>query len=238
MKTFKEGELILLDLHPMLRWYIQHHLAARDATLQERYGEVYEHLARQAYQFEGGYDQSSLMRYLMRQSQPDCEAALQYLPPAGRSSLAYHLARPYERLGQNRRALALYELALQICQELGDLRGVAVTQHALANMLRQLGKPQEALTLYEQALNTAQELGDIQGVAVMQNAMADVLRQQGKPQEALTLYEQSLRAKQALGDIRGVAVTQANFSQLLLQQGEHRRALLMAVDHLDKRARS
>src|SRR5712691_2445356 len=128
MKTFKEGELALLDLHPMLRWYIQHHLSARAAALIERYGEVYENLARRANQFEGGYDQSSLMRCLVRQSLPDCEAALQYLPPAGRSSLAYHLARPYRRLGQNRRALTLYEQALEIDQKLGDIRGVAATQ--------------------------------------------------------------------------------------------------------------
>src|SRR3989440_1206538 len=151
-KTFKEGELLLLDLHPMLRWYIEHHLTERDTALQERYGEVYKNLAYQAHQFEGGYDQSSLMRYLVRQSLPDCEAALQYLPPAGRSSLAYHMAQPYKRLGQNRHALALYELALQMYQELGDVRGVAVTQNVMADVLRQLGKPQEALVLYEEAL--------------------------------------------------------------------------------------
>src|SRR5439155_18410 len=131
---------------------------------------------------------SSLMRYLVRQSLPDCEAALQYLPPAGRSSLAYHLASPYQRLGQNRRALALYELAVKIYQELDDVRSVAVTQNAMANVLKQQGKPQEALALYEQALRTKQELGDTREVAATQHAMANVLSQQGKPKEALVLY--------------------------------------------------
>ena len=225
VKTFKEDELILLDLHPMLRWYIQHHLSARDAALQARYGEVYENLARQAYQPKGGYDQSSLTRYLVRQSLPDFEAALLYLPPAGRSSLAYHLARPYEKLGQNRRALALYELALEIYQHLGDVRGVALTQNAMANVLSLLGKPQEALTLYDEALHTMQELGELREVAVTQYSMADVLRQLGKPQEALTLYEESLRTKQELGDLRGVAATQNSLASLLVELGKPQEAL-------------
>src|SRR5438045_6441707 len=103
-------------LHRLQRWYTQHRLAAPDGRLQERYGEVYKNLAQQAYQPQGGYDQSALMRYLVRQSLPDFEAALQYLPPAGRSNLAYHLAEPYQRLSQNRYALSLYEQALEIYQ--------------------------------------------------------------------------------------------------------------------------
>src|SRR5438067_2087796 len=127
------------------------------------------------------------MRYLVRQSLPDCEAALQYLPPAGKSSLAYHLASPYQRLGQNRRALALYELALQIYEELGDVRSVAVTQQAMANVLSELGKPQEALTLYEEALRTKQELGDRREVAVTQANFSQLLLQQGEHRRALLM---------------------------------------------------
>src|SRR5205085_6181228 len=187
VRTFQEGELVLLELHPMLRWYIQHQLPAPDIALQVRYGEVYGQLARQSYQPQGGYDQSSLMRYLVRQSLPDFEAALQCLPPAGRSNLAYHLAEPYMRLGQNRRALALYEQALEIYQELGEVRGVSVTQNAMADVLSHLGKPQEALVFYEQSLRTKQELGDVRGIGVTQHAMAGLLVQLGRPQEALTL---------------------------------------------------
>ncbi len=104
VKTLQDGELILLELHPMLRWYIQQHLPQRDAALLERYGEVYKNLARQAYD---EYDRGALVHYLVHQSLTDCEAASQYLPPASRSSLAYLLAKPYQRLGQNRRTLTL-----------------------------------------------------------------------------------------------------------------------------------
>jgi len=227
IKTFKEGELVLLELHPMLRWYLQHHLSQQDPTIQERYGEVFEQLARQAYQLQGGYDQSSRMRYLVRQSLSDFEAALHYLPPAGRSALAYHLAQPYQRLGQNRRALSLYEQALETYQELGDVRSVAVTQNAMADVLVDLGKPQQAMALYEQALRTKQQLGDVQQVAVTQGAMADVLRQLGKPQQAMALYEQTLRTSQELGDVQQVAVTQGTIADVLVQLGKPQQAMTL-----------
>ena len=225
IRTFKEGELLLLDMHPMLRWYIQQQLSGREPALLERYGQVYEHLARQAYQNDGGYDQSARMRYLVRQSLPDFEAALQYLLSAEKSSLAYHLAYPYHRLGQNRQALALYQQALKIDQELGDVRGVSATQNAMAHVLRQLGKPQEALDLYEQALHTAQEIGEVRGVSATQQSMAHVLRQLGKPQEALDLYEQALHTAQEIGEVRGVSATQQSMANVLSELGKPQEAL-------------
>lgn len=226
-KTFQEGEIMLLELHSMLRWYIQIHLLAQDSTWQKRYGEVYKQLAGQSYQPKGGYDQSAVMRYLVHQSLPDFEAALQYLPSAGRSSLAYHLAKPYLRLGQNRHALALYEQALEIDQELGDVQGVAITQSAMADVLMQLGKPKEALELHEQALRTLQGLEDVSDAAATQYWMADALYERGKPQEAMALYEQALQTHQELGDMRSVAVTQHAIADLMAELGQPREAIAL-----------
>ena len=216
-RTFKEGELVLLELHPMLRWYIQHHHPESDATVLEHYGEVYAQLARSSYET---YDRDSRVRYLVRQSLPDCEAALEYFPPARRSWLAYHLARPYERIGQNRRALTLYEQVLEISQAIGERLNVAMAQHAIATVLWQQGKPTEALATLQQALQIKQDLGDVHGIAVTQHAMANVLWQQGKPHEALILYQQALQIKQDLGDMSGVALTQTGMADVLVRQGK------------------
>ncbi len=226
-RTFPEGSLALLEMHPMLRWYIQNRFPAVPTSWGQRYGLIYEQLARQAWQLEGGYDQSAWMRFLIRQSLLDCEAALGYLASAGKSSLAYHLARPYERMGQNRRALALYELALELDQAAGDIRSIAVTQHAMAGVLSQQGKPQEALALYEQSLRTKKELGELREVAVTQYAMANVLSRQGKLQEALALYEQSLQTSKELEDIRGVAGMQHAMADVLSRQGKPQEALVL-----------
>ncbi|MFL5658568.1 MAG: tetratricopeptide repeat protein [Ktedonobacteraceae bacterium] len=224
-RTFKEGELIFFEVHSMLRWYIQNHLTNLDAAQLERYGEVYEQLTRRAYQFEEGYDQSSLMRYLIRQSLPDCEVALEHLPKSNRSSLAFHLASLYERRGQNRHTLELYEQALELYQDVGDKFAIGRTEYAMARVLVLQGRPQEALVLYEKALRTSKELGNIRNVAVTQSDIADVLVEQGLQEEALSLYEQALQTVQKLGDVRSVAITQHSMANLLFQQGKPQEAL-------------
>jgi tetratricopeptide (TPR) repeat protein len=185
-RAFPEGSTELLEMHPMLRWYIHNRFSEVPAEWRQQYGSIYGQLARQASQFEGGYDQSAWMRFLIRQSLPDCEAALEYLATTEKSALAYHLARPYERIGQNRRALALYELAIELYQTAGDIRSVAVTQHAMANVLSQQGKPQEALTLYEESLCIKKELGDVRGVAVTEANLAQLLFGQGEYDQGLS----------------------------------------------------
>ena len=72
--TFKEGELVLLELHPMLRWYVKHQYPESDAAQMERYGEVFAQLAETAY---NAYDHDSRVRYLVRQSLPDFEIGAQ-----------------------------------------------------------------------------------------------------------------------------------------------------------------
>jgi tetratricopeptide (TPR) repeat protein len=223
-RTFQEGELVLLELHPMLRWYILHCLTAPDTALLERYGEIYAQLARTAYD---AYDNDSRLRYLVRQSLPDFEAALGYLSLFGKSSLAYHLAKPYQRLGQNRHALALYEQALEMYQELGDVHNLATTQQGMGDMLTQLGKPQEALFHLEQALHAYQELGEVRAIAMTQASKADALAQLGKSQEALSLYEHSLRTDLELGEVRNVATTQQEMAHVLQQLGRLQEALTL-----------
>jgi tetratricopeptide (TPR) repeat protein len=142
--------------------------------------------------------------------------------------LTYYLAEPYKRLGQIRHAVLLYERALEVDQALGDVRGVAITQNALAELLVQQGKVEEARVLYEQSLRTKQELGDVREVSVTQHALAGLLAQQGKVEEARTLYEQSLQTAQALGDVQAVATTEANLSYILFMHGEQEQGLALA----------
>src|SRR5436190_1191338 len=84
-------------------------------------------------------------------------------------------------------ALALYEQSLRTDQELGDVRGVAVTQHDMTNVLVQQGKVGEALALYEQSLRTKKEIGDVRGVAVTQANMSQLLLRQGELRRALRM---------------------------------------------------
>ena len=121
----KDDSFALYELHPMLSLHIKLKVATLDAETRKRYALVFEDLIAQAWGLEYGYDRSASTRYLMLQSLPDCEAALENESTEAetRSSLAYHLAEYYKRMGQIQRALQLYEQSLQIDQELGDVQG-------------------------------------------------------------------------------------------------------------------
>ena len=217
-----DGQFDVYELHPMLRLHINLNTDTLDAETRKRYSLVFAKLARQAWQPEDGYEQSASMRYLLLQSLPDCEATLEEksIEPTTRSTLAYHLAPLYERMGRIQRALWLYEVSLKVYQDLEDVRGIALTQNEMANLLVQQGQVKEAMKLYEVSLKTKQELGDVREVAVTQAKIADLLAQQGKIQEAVNLYEQVLKAFQEVGNVRDVAVAQSAIANLLTQQGQ------------------
>lgn len=216
-RTLEDGVLELLELHSVLRWYIQHHRPSLDSLYLERYGLVYKQLAKQSYMSERGYDRSACMRYLVQQSLPDCEAALEYLAPSAKSDLAYYLTEPYRRLGQIQHALALCELVLEIQQEHANEHTMSFTNYIMGELLTTADRPQEAMAFFQQALNIQQSRGDLRDISIIQNAMADVERNLGHYQEALALYEQSLQTKQQIGDEREIALTQSSMAHLFVK---------------------
>src|SRR5436309_13449892 len=110
------------------------------------------------------------------------------------------------------------EQDLHTKQELGEVRSVAVTQDAMADVLRQLGKPQEAMALYEQSLRTKQELGDVRGVAVTQANFSQLLLQQGEYPRALVMVWEAYTSLRQSGFSRDAQIMQ----QLLISiKGEY-----------------
>lgn len=213
--AFADGSLTLVELHPVVRWYIGQRLPPPDEAAYRRHAVVYAALAWQACQPEGGYDTSPRTRYLVQNGLEDLDQALEqarrHLPPADAAALAFHLSQPHQRLGNVRRALALLEEALETYDRLGDVRERAVTQSALADVLRQLGRPQEALALYEEALRTTKTLGDPREVAVTQAHYGQLLLATGEPRRGLAMLWE---AAQTLHD-RGYAADAQTMRQFL-----------------------
>ncbi|MBX2998914.1 MAG: CHAT domain-containing protein [Caldilineaceae bacterium] len=177
--NFATGKLARLALHPMLRWYVQAKLPPPSDEMRLRHGLAYLALAQEAWQPQG-YDSDARIRTLVQQSLPDLDAALAHLPPAQQSNLAYHLEKPYRRLGQPKRALDLLTQSLRTKEELGEVREIAVTQNAMAALLVQMGRPQEAMALYQQSLRTSEELGEVRSIAVTRANFSQLLIQQGE----------------------------------------------------------
>jgi pentatricopeptide repeat protein len=84
-------------------------------------------------------------------------------------------------------AMKLYEESLQVYRQVGDVRGVAVTQHAMANVLVRQGRVEEAMKLYEESLQVKRQVGDVRGVAVTQIQLSQALFQEGEIIRALSM---------------------------------------------------
>src|SRR4029079_4990458 len=85
----------------------------------------------------------------------------------------------------------LYHQSLATDEALGDRRGVAVTQQALANLSRVRGDYAQAEQLYHQSLATAEALGDRYGLAVTLYNLAFLREEQERFAEAVELLTKS-----------------------------------------------
>ena len=89
-------------------------------------------------------------------------------------------------------ALNLYEQALALYCDAGDLSGQATALNNLGLASYALGKTQEVLNYFEQALALRRDLGDLSSQATILNNMGSVSNTLGKTQEALNYFEQAL----------------------------------------------
>ncbi len=125
-----------------------------------------------------------------------------------------------EAQGDLSEALLLYEEALGILEQLGDLGGKAATLAQMAGVLVTRGDLDGAMRLYEEALALKEQLGDVRGKAATLHQMAIVLARRGDLNGAMRLYEESLALKEQLGDVRGKAATLAQMAGVLVTRGD------------------
>src|SRR5205085_1769073 len=133
----------------------------------------------------------------------------------------YALAGLLVTMGRPQEALELYEQSLRTDQELGEVRGVAVTQNAMADVLSQLDRPQEALALYEQSLRSKQELGEVREVAVTQANFSLLLFEQREYRRALAMAWQayiSLNQRNYIPDAQAVQQILVSMKQSFAEQ--------------------
>jgi tetratricopeptide (TPR) repeat protein len=135
------------------------------------------------------------------------------------------MATVYHAMGQSQRALELYDQALPIGQEVGDLAEEASILSNMAAVYQTTGQPQRALELYDQALPLMREVGDRAGEASILNNMAEVYQTTGQPQRALELYDQALPINQKVRDRVGEATILSNMAAVFRRTGQPERAL-------------
>jgi len=120
-----------------------------------------------------------------------------------------------------------YEQALQIAEQLGDLRGKASFLNNIGEICRAQGNYPEALKRFDVALQIDEQLGDLSGKALRLNNIAMIYEAQGNYLEALKRFEEALEilTRIGLGDSPNANIFKKNIkyikSKLSFQTESH-----------------
>ena len=105
----------------------------------------------------------------------------------------------------NDRAEALAGESLELCQELGDIRGIALSLRLLGVAAVRRRSYTAARSLNEDALALFRESGDKEGAAWSLKNLADLFIHQGEYARGCALFEESLALHRELGNKSGIA---------------------------------
>jgi class 3 adenylate cyclase/tetratricopeptide (TPR) repeat protein len=111
-------------------------------------------------------------------------------------------------------------LALEIYEELGDLRNQALVLNNTGLLAQEAARWDEARTLFERALAMSEQIGDRAMGALMQYNMSEILIDQGRYEEAEPLIRNAIRLWRASGADGDVAEGQRELARLLARRGE------------------
>jgi class 3 adenylate cyclase/tetratricopeptide (TPR) repeat protein len=144
----------------------------------------------------------------------ELEAAHAY---SGLCLVHYHMNEPES-------ALQLGELALDLMQRLGNLRGEAQALNNLGIVYIRMGKSERALRMLDKSLSAWQRTNDCYGLAMAHNNMGLAARDCGDTESAQAHFWHSLELFGRLGNSHGEARAYDNLSQLFADAGNLERA--------------
>ncbi|MEU8963968.1 BTAD domain-containing putative transcriptional regulator [Streptomyces sp. NPDC048491] len=144
---------------------------------------------------------------------------------AGASVLLRGLGQLHIYQDEFDRATRVLESSIELCRDIGDKRGEALSVAMLSTVSRVQGRDDEALERVEQALAIAVGEGDRQIEAQLSCSMGVMRLMQGDLDEAESWFTGALRLARALDDDHRVAVVLRRFSRLHDRRGDPDEAL-------------
>jgi CHAT domain-containing protein/predicted negative regulator of RcsB-dependent stress response len=122
-----------------------------------------------------------------------------------------HLAQAQSALGQYRQAVGSLGAALELAEQLGDLRRIASIVAGLGNAHIALGPPETAAMYLDRALGASRQTGDSTLTASILNNRGNLLVTQEKNAEAIAAYKESAEIAKQAGQplLRARALTNA-----------------------------
>jgi predicted ATPase len=171
-----------------------------------------EYLLRAAEAAQASYANDAAIEYL--------RSVLPLLPREEQGSVLLNLGKVLELTGQWDQAGERYKETLAVAKALGDSRGQAWAETAMAELNRKQGKLDAATDWLENARARFEILGDEAGVGQVLHYAGTVAVQQGDDAAARELYEQSLAIRRRLDDKPAIGGLLSNLGLAAYRHGE------------------
>ncbi len=149
---------------------------------------------------------------------------------AGQANNLNNLAHLYSNSGKYQEAIAFFQKAKAIYQEIGNELGIGITLDNLGSTHARLGQFPQAIALYKQALAQYAKVGDRAGTGVVLSNLGRAytnLGNQPNQSEAIATYQQALSLAREVGDRSTEAVVMANMGDLLVQSRQPELAIAL-----------
>jgi CHAT domain-containing protein/tetratricopeptide (TPR) repeat protein len=127
--------------------------------------------------------------------------------------------------GSYARALAIYQFAMRIAEQLGDTRGISAALNLTGVTNYEQGNYTQALDYYQKALRLAEESGYKLGIGNAVSNIGNVHFALGNYAQALDYYQKALRLDEESGNKASTGYTLSNIGNIYLSQGDYAQAL-------------
>lgn len=117
-----------------------------------------------------------------------------------------------------------FETALNIHQQVGDVRGELSALNNLGQVLQLLGQPSKAIQYYEQSLAVSRKIGDQLAQGVLLTNLGGLQLLLGDFEQAQVTLEQGLEIRRRIGNDEGAAVALKLSGDAARQQGQYEQA--------------
>lgn len=144
---------------------------------------------------------------------------------AGQANNLNNLAQLYSNSGKYQEAIATFQKAIAIYQEIGNDLGISITLDNIGSTYTRLGQVEQAIAFHQKALDQYEKIGDRTGTGVALSNLGRAYTNTGKQAESLNAYQKALNIAKEVRDRSTESVVLANIGDLLVQQKQPESAI-------------
>lgn len=139
---------------------------------------------------------------------------------AGEANNLNNLAQLYSNSGKYKEAIAFFQKAKTIYQDIGNDLGIGITLDNIGSTYTRLGQIEQAITFHQQALAQYEKISDRTGTGVALSNLGRAYANLGKQAEAIASYQKALNIAREVRDLSTESVVLANIGDLLGLQNQ------------------